>query len=514
MKEIFPILTCEDAWRVESEILTDEAKNYAAIEAVGAGVARRFLAECAPQLPEEPNILVLAGKGHNGADALSAARRICAKFPGAKLAVALPDAAEMKKLTLKALEELRNSAASMREIPLGDIRRQCASNGKAFDLLIEGLTGMNFSPPAKDFLKECIDAANSVDAAIKIAMDMPAGISDWRRPDIAFKADITYSNGIAKAAIFRDFNREYVGRIRHVDIGFFNFESALEAARGASEYVAGAKVLKPLLKLRKALTDKRDYGHLLVVAGSERYPGAALLNVSAALRTGVGIVTALVPKSLAPSFAAAQPSAIWLGGETDKDGTMRPENVSKIAEMKPPTAILAGSGLGSSAGARKLVAETLKLHADVARVLDADAICPELAGIGRAADLALTPHAGEFLRIAPQTSDSELRAACKKYGASIALKGPVTSVCGEKSGIVRCVEGGPALSRGGSGDVLAGICAGLMARQDLGQTTEQKLAMASVWMSMASELLFAKFSENCAPSSCLPDMMPDALKNI
>lgn len=504
MKFQHPILTNEESENLENKILNSLEDNYRAIQLVGESTAKRFLAEFSSILPDAPKILVLAGKGHNGADAIATAKEIIKNFSNAEITLATPNVNQLKPLTKKCLYELRNTAKKLYELNLEQISKLAEEN---FDLLIEGLAGLNFRPPARESLLEQIRVANTLRSRIKISMDIPAGAAQTEQKEI-FRADITYSNAIAKSALFEEFNRPYTGRIRYVDIGFFKQTYAKKFFEDAKKFIATTEVLSPLKKLRHAISDKRSYGHLLVIAGSEQYAGAALLNVSAALRTGVGLVTALVPKHLVASFAAAQPSAIWLGCETVEGGGIK--TISKFPERKP-TAILAGSGLGNEESTKEFVAKILRKYSDVPRVLDADAINCELASIPHSTTQILTPHIGEFLRLADDASEHSLIKACEKYNSIIAQKAPITKVCNGKT-ITICTEASPVLARGGSGDILAGLTAGLLARAELNQQNEYAPIAASIWLGLAAQHTFANFGETALATSDILNSLAPALK--
>lgn len=507
-----PILTCKQAEQVEADVLRDESKNYIAITKIGKKTAMRFLKEFGNRLPENAKILVLAGKGHNGADAIITVRQIAEKFPNARITIAIPREMEMKKLTYRAFGELRLAVPSIKIIDIKTIHQIAKESKEHFDLLIEGLIGLSFQPPARETLKNSIIDANEINADVKISMDIPAGASDEKEEDTIFNADVTYANGIAKNTIFKDYNRKYVGRIRYVDIGFFDLDSAIanEYSNSAKEFIESPRILKSLNKLRFAISDKRSYGHLYIFAGSESFPGAALLNVTAALRAGVGLVTAFVPKSLVASFAAAQPSAIWVGCDVNRNGAMSSDNIELLEKMKKPTAILAGSGLTNENSAREFVKRVLEKYPDVPRVLDADAITPQLASIEHSSTMILTPHAGEFLRLMPNADDENLLLACTKYNATIALKSSVTKVSNSKV-IVCCTEGGPILSRGGSGDLLAGICGALAARKDLELEPITNATCAAIWLGRAAECAFSERGENAVATSDIAEKLTDAL---
>ena len=116
----------------------------------------------------------------------------------------------------------------------------------------------------------------------------------------------------------------------------------------------------------------------------------------------------------------------------------------------------------------------------------------------------MTPHEGEILRIASDASNASLRNACAKYSASIALKSNITRICDGNS-IVYNLSGGPILGRGGSGDILAGICGALLSRKDLNLSGKDVLALSSFWLGCAAQAAFDKYGENSVATS---DIIP------
>lgn len=234
-----------------------------AIRRAGRGIAEEFLREF--DIGNSPRIIAIAGGGHNGADAIAAASKICGDIPGASLCVAAAPREKQRPDTALELDALLSGGTKIEKIfPLSELPNV---RGK-FDLAIEGLVGMTFRPPARAELGAAIEAANALDARIKISADIPAGISADAPQTPAFRADATYAAGIAKDAIFKPFNRPFAGRIRFVDIGFFD-AGAPDSARA----VVRPSISEPLKALRPALSDKRSYGHAFVLAGSRRYPG-------------------------------------------------------------------------------------------------------------------------------------------------------------------------------------------------------------------------------------------------
>jgi NAD(P)H-hydrate epimerase len=287
-------------------------------------------------------------------------------------------------------------------------------------------------------------------------VDLPSGIGETSVAS-AFRAEFTYATGSVKYPVLSPRHAAAVGRVRYIDIGLLREDSAPDA----TERVLLASLLRPLAELRPAQSDKRTYGHLLVVGGSGSYPGAVVMAARAALRSGAGLVTAFVPDKLVPDYAARHPEVMWVGCPVNAQGGLTMATAGLVAARSAKaTALLIGPGMGAEA-------ETVALAADLAGealvpvVLDADALRPEVVARVRDKVFIGTPHAGEFQRIAPALfADGNFKAA---HGVLV-LKGPLTRVTDGKT-IYHSPFGGPVLARGGSGDILAGLIGGLLAQQ-------------------------------------------------
>jgi NAD(P)H-hydrate epimerase len=290
------------------------------------------------------------------------------------------------------------------------------------------------------------------------------------------RADFTYATGSVKTPVL---DAAEAGRVHYLDLGFF----ADDVPRDEGDRVLRRGVLAPLARLRPARCDKRDFGHVFIVGGSRSYPGAVLMNALAALHSGVGLVTVFVPETLAPAFAARAPEAMWVGCPEAPDGGLGLDTLHVMRErLSRATALVVGSGLAREAETLALVMEIVKL-ARVPTVLDGDALQRDIvrAVAGRKV---VTPHAGEFARIAGEGAD--LRAYARQNDATVVLKGPITRVSAGGA-VYHSLFGGPVLARGGSGDVLAGLCGGLLA-----QTPDETVLAATravVWHGLAADAL-------------------------
>ena len=488
-----PILTCAAAGDFEKKFFGgDEAAEWAAMSRAGAAVAdaaERDFWEIGG-LPPAARLLVLAGKGHNAGDALIAARRLLEKFPGARADVVFAFGhRELRPLTARAWRELSQEA------------RARLTDGIAhadYDLCLDGIFGFQFRPPLPPRTAALLRRVNGLSIRLRAAVDLPSGLGARD----AFRADFTYATGIVKTPVLEN---EQAGRVRTLDLDFFG----PDAVRGATDRVLVPSLLAPLAALRSPFSDKRSYGHLCLVGGSVIFPGAILMATLSALRSGAGLVTACVPASLAPAFAARAPEAMWVGLPETADGGLALVGRDRIlSRLERADAIAIGPGLGRDPETHSLVEALLK-SSKLPVLLDADALQPELVRAAKGL-LVLTPHAGEFARIAGHAS---LKAYCARTGATVVLKGPSTKVMSrEKEGlspVFHSLAGGPVLARGGSGDLLAGLIGGLLA-----QTPDQPLLAACrgvLWHGLAADALARKHGQTSVPITQLLDFLPGAL---
>ncbi|MBX3749672.1 MAG: NAD(P)H-hydrate dehydratase [Opitutaceae bacterium] len=462
-----PILTCAEAKDLEARLFgADESKEWAAMQAAGAAVAGAVLAdfEEVGGFPATGTILVLAGKGHNGGDALLAAAQILRQHPRAHAEVWLVYGVRaLRPLALRAWQELQHAAPERVKAVTGrSLRRRYA-------LSLDGVFGYQFRPPLDERATAALRLANLLDVRLRAAVDLPSG---WDAPE-AFRADFTYATGIVKAPLL---NLPNAGRRRYLDLGFFAGDEP------GGDRVLTASVLAPLRAWRDPHADKRKNGHVFILGGSRDYPGAVFMAVLAAVRSGVGLVSAFVPESLVPAFAAKVPEAIWVGCPETPDGGLALEGRHRVVERwSRATALVVGPGLGREKETQALVADLLKT-ASVPAVVDADALQPEIIRAAKT-PLILTPHAGEFARIAGDRSLPDYAATTK---ATVVLKGPVTRIA-IGAATIHSFFGGPVLARGGSGDLLAGLIGAQLA-----QTPADPAGAASrgvAWHGLAADAL-------------------------
>lgn len=496
-----PVLTCADAGAWERARLGDESLAWTAMQAAGAGVARAILQDYREigGWPARARVLILAGKGHNGGDALLAARTILVEHPDAEAVILLAfGAGDLKPLAGRSLDWLREAAPGRVKILPAEV---ALAAGQEYALCIDGIYGFQFHAPMDPASAMLIVQMNKHPGIrFRAAVDLPSGLGTTNAA-VPFRADFTYATGSVKYPVLSPRHTAVVGRLRYIDIGLVQEDSAPEAP----ERVLLASLLKPLAGLRPAQSDKRTFGHLLVVGGSGSYPGAVVMAARAALRSGAGLVTAFVPENLVPEYAARHPEVMWVGCPVTAQGGLAAATAERVeARSAKATALLIGPGMSAEV-------ETLALAAHLAGVskvplvLDADALRPEI--MARVRDKAFigTPHAGEFDRIAPALfADGNFTAP----RGVLVLKGPLTRVTDGKT-IYHSPFGGPVLARGGSGDILAGLIGGLLAQDPANPGLAA--CRGVVWHGRAADLLARSRGQVAVETSEILEQLGPAL---
>ena len=471
-----PVLSCQQTLELEASILQDEAAEWAAMQQAGRGIAKAIqldFQELSP-LSQAHRVLALIGKGNNGGDALIACSQLLADLPHVRVTLIFAqDPEAMKPLAKRAYAELEGRVCVHQLDIASDeaaIHRllDAASEDAGYAICMDGLLGVGIQPPVREPLRTLIGAVNRyVKIGLRAAVDLPSGHGD-ESDELTFEADFSYATGVAKKVVFEGIAN--CGRVRYIDLGFFKTPEG--AAIEASEMVLNSRVLDPLRALRPAWVDKRAFGHLYVVGGSAHMPGALLMTVQAAVRSGVGLVTAFAPASVTASLSAQVPEAMWVPWPETEHGTLNPRAMPLLFDrLDQATAVLLGPGMGKDRHS-EMVAQDIVKQVELPVILDADALRPrviELVPKRKASmgSVILTPHMGEFMRIAkldrPDYTNQVLKAFCKRYRVMTVLKAAHTRICDGES-VWYNICGGPVLSRGGSGDLLAGLIGGMLAQ--------------------------------------------------
>lgn len=516
-----PILSPGDALAFEEGFFNgDEDLQWEVMTKAGEAVADSALRDMRElrTIPHRPRLIVLAGKGHNGADALIAARRFLRTIPTARAVIWPFEPKEnYRPLTQRAFEELIEFASKRVEIlPVvkgsnSEELNSCwdeITNDRGFDLLLDGILGMQGKPGLKDELAQWIRIINQSDLiSVRVSIDLPTGVTEvGSEADEPIRADFTYCTGIVKTPVLREDQQPWLGRLRYLDLGFF--ESSRESDFADCPKILRSSALPVLRKLRPVHSDKRDYGHLLGIAGSRELGGAAMMCARAALRSGVGLLTFCIPESLHPSFVASCPEVMWVPLPETPNGGLALEGLGKVRQfLDRADALVMGPGIGMEEESHALIREVAKLFSK-AVLLDADGLRPQIIEpLKDRKNLVLTPHAGELERLQEkQTVDSYLTG----FAGILVKKGPHPQVL-TKASRLHLFSGSTVLARGGSGDLLSGIIGSLLARGD--RTLEESVALGVLWHGRAAEALARQNGQEAVSAMQVLDFLSFALRN-
>ncbi len=407
-------------------------------------------------------VVLLVGSGDNGGDALYAGARLARRGAGVTALLLAPE-----RTHVGGLAALRAAGGAVRSVaapaPSGRaVPEDAASSGhpvsspdgsvaaliRRADLVVDGIVGIGGTGGLRPAAQPLAVLAYASDAVV-VAVDLPSGVeadSGEVRGE-AVRADVTVTFGTHKPGLFIDPAREFAGATRLVDIGLrphLPERADLEALQHAD--------VAALLPRPAAESDKYRRGVVGVVAGSERYPGAAVLAVAGALHGGAGAVRYAGPA--ADAVIARFPETLVSAGPPSKAGRVQ--------------AWIVGPGIGDNSSVVDDV-----LACDVPVLIDADGLrlAPRGAVRARTAPTLLTPHAGEaaaLLRTDRQEVEgarlASVRELAERYGATALLKGSTTLVADPDGGPVRVnPTGTPWLATAGSGDVLSGLAGSLLA---------------------------------------------------
>lgn len=448
--------------------------------------AGRGLAELLWQrslLPGRP-VAVLCGKGHNGADGLVLARQLADR--GIRVVVGLaalrsslgPDTRrELKRLAPYPVDVYSVARPGSSSDGWEEMRQ---SLGGIKPVLVDAVLGTGAKGALAAPLSSLLAKARR-DAAVFVSVDLPTGVS----PDGgdvaegAVPADVTAAMDAWKVGHLVGPGAAMCGEVVRIPIGLAVFR-----ASGPPLWRTGERQAKDLAPIRPAWTHKGSAGHVLVVAGSDGMAGAAVLAARGALRSGSGLVTLATPSEIRPEVVSAIPECLTISlPERGQDGQTETAAAWRSKALVRKTALAIGPGLGASSDVGRLVADFLQ-EAAIPIVLDADALnaWAALYGPGHALSelkrrrrpagvLLLTPHPGELGRLTGRSAHAidadrirAAREAADASGAVVLLKGHPTVVA-DPSGVAALNStGGPILAVGGSGDVLTGLLAGLLAQ--------------------------------------------------
>ncbi len=412
------------------------------------------------------SVVILCGKGKNGGDGFVIARRLRRKgFQ--KIHVLLTNGLPQADDAAVMFEKLDGAAVL-------DWQEQKDAAGQAVtaaDVIVDAVFGFGFHGEADEPTAELFRAVNESRATV-FAVDVPSGVEcdTANACRDAIMADVTLAISFCKPGHLLYPAAEHCGKVIALPIGIQ--EESCDGVDDAGFFTLTDEEVQ--LPQRRRDTNKGTFGKVLSVCGSRRYAGAAVLAANGAVRIGAGLVTAAFPDAAYPAVAAKLTEPVLLPLPCCSDGFFSRAAIDPLQkEAITASVLLIGCGLGQTMGTASLINELLP-ETDGPIVLDADGInlisrnIHELESIGSRA--VLTPHPGEFARLLgvsiPEVQANRLALAkefAQKFNTVLVLKGAATVVASPERVYVNHT-GNPGMARGGSGDLLAGMIAGLIAQ--------------------------------------------------
>jgi len=448
---------------------------------------------------KDHRFVIFCGKGNNGGDGLVVARVLHARGACVDV-VALTDATQMSESAARNFEVLRQLEANEDGIRLirSDNETEWVFSGA--DFLVDALLGTGLSSAPRTPVADIVHRINTHPRPT-IALDVPTGLHTDTGMVLgeAVEAALTVTMGARKTGLLLGEGPRCAGTVEVAEIGIPAHILTGTTARHGGAFVTTDVAVREWLPNRGPDAHKYNVGLALVVAGSTGFTGAPVMAASAAARAGSGYVVCAVPEAIRPTIATKLTEIATVALPPDDPMT------ALAAPLGRARALLVGPGMGRSLETHAFI-RTLLDRTELPLVLDADGL---VAFAGHTEVLAakaqgrwiLTPHTGEFKRLAGDDvnlSDrvGTVREFARRWNCVLLLKG-LPSVIGCPDGRVFINgTGNPALATAGTGDVLAGLCAGLLAQG----LPPDRAAICALHLGGAAA---DRYAEQCAPNTMM-----------
>ncbi|MEW5821312.1 MAG: NAD(P)H-hydrate dehydratase [Cyanobacteriota bacterium] len=416
------------------------------------------------------NVVIVSGKGNNGGDGFVIARHLV--LAGIQTNVfAIEERANYTGDALKNYLAFENfgDINLVTEDTMEDFRDAVIESS----IVVDALLGTGIKGPVEGLYSEVIEIINESDGII-LSVDIPSGVeaNTGKVGNLAVEADYTVTFAAPKLGLLLYPGADNAGKLDIEEIGIPDF--LIENAE-SNVFMTTESYVFDLLPWRPDDSNKGTYGKVLTIAGSSTMIGAGLLTSYSALKIGAGLSTLASPKSLIPYYATAYPEITFLPLEETIHKAISASAVVNLSErLEDFQVIVLGPGLGVDSDTRNFVDSILKkiIDKNIPVVVDADALncIADINNLKLYGNAVITPHPKELSRLLKvEMSDilddkmKYLEMASQKYNTNVVLKGAKTLITsGEK--VYINTTGNSALATGGTGDVLSGIIAGLIAQ--------------------------------------------------
>ncbi len=403
---------------------------------------------------------IFCGSGNNGGDGFGLARHLVGHF----ILVNVYWIGSVEKMSpeTRANYNYCNNSKEIKCLELKSIDDFELINDD--EIIVDALIGVGGSENLRGFVIDVLEFIDCV-IATKIALDIPSGLNpnSGIAHELAFSADLTITMFAPKLGLFLGAGINLSGEVQVAYLGFSD-DIAIDFTK---IFALDDQDIPEILPQREASNTKFDNGRVTIIAGSENMAGASVLCANACVSIGAG----LVHLSTSSPHTATRPEVMQIKCKTSEQGTIAYSNHIEIDKyVRKSNVIAIGPGLGESDETLNLIAKILEENEDKNIVLDADALRLLDSNSELSPSFIITPHVGEMARITGLSRDHIERNRVDvtidwaiKLNCTILLKGVPTVVSDGETTLLN-LSGNPALAKGGSGDVLSGIIAGLLSQ--------------------------------------------------
>jgi len=467
--------------------------------------------------PEAKRVCVICGKGNNGGDGFVAARKL--HQAGREVVVLL--LANPAELRGDAAEMFQSMGFAAKVAPTHEEFAKSKATLPACDLLLDAMLGTGFRPPVRGLYAEAIAACNAADAPV-IAVDIPSGAdADAMGPQsgaIARADAVVTFTAPRPAHVFGDLTD---GPTVAVPIG--SPDAAITSALHLN--LITPQDVARLIGPRPRDANKGSFGHVLVIGGSFGKAGAAAMAGMSALRSGAGLSTVATPKSVLATVASFHPEIMTEPCEETEEGTISLralEYAHLDGVVKGKTVLAVGPGISRHDESAEFVRTVVEKY-ELPIVLDADGLnafeakTGKLNGKGRA--LVITPHPGEMARLTglsiPEVQRDRIgiaRRFARDHQLIVVLKGHRTLIAESDGEVWVNTTGNPGMATGGTGDILTGMVAGMVA-QNPHRVTEA-VAAAVHLHGLAGDIACETMGEQSLVATDLIQALPEAFQRV
>lgn len=403
-------------------------------------------------------VLVVCGNGKNAGDGFVIAK-LLSDF-GADAKIVLADKMPVIDEPLMYFNEARDSDVEIIDFAEADFN--CT-------LIVDCIFGIGFHGEPKEPFNTVFDAVNSSDAIV-VSVDTPSGTDASNGSAVnAVKADLTIAISTLKYCHILPPSNEYCGKIVTVDIGIPDDCYTEKYAETITK-----KAVKSCFVKRSVNSHKGDFGHQLNICGSYKMCGAAVISAKAALKTGVGLLKCVFPKSIYPVMTSHLIQPLFAPMSENEEKTFSMGSLTHILkELTWADSVVLGCGIGNNDDTQVLTNQIIR-ECGVPLVLDADGInciLPNIDILREAhSDVVVTPHPAEMARLinentvyVQQNRIAVAKAFANEYGCTVVLKGANTVVTNGDEVFVN-TTGNPGMAMGGTGDMLSGMIGSFIAQ--------------------------------------------------